>query len=130
MDPQLCPPFSNPCTPFSGGSAQIHSPSPAWAFVGPPVEPQSRTEIVTSRSTNAEFLLVGLSSQNLFVMQVCSEGACYTGPHSSVFRQVSALVSISADKCRLIKKIVPQRYLIQPNSSTHPYLQPCGVFSF
>lgn len=33
MDPQFC--FSNPCTPYRGGSAQIHSPSPAWVFVGP-----------------------------------------------------------------------------------------------
>lgn len=130
MDPQLCSPFSNPCTSCRGGSAQIHSPSPVWVFGGPHVEPQSRTETVTSGSTNTEFLLVGLSSQNLFVMQVFSDGACQTGPHSSVFRHVSALVSICADKCRLIEKIIPRRSLIQSNTSTYPYLQPCGVFSF
>lgn len=130
MDPQLCSPFSNPCTSYSGGSAQIHSSSPAWVFGGPHVEPQTRTEIVTSCSTNAEFLLVGLSSQNLFVIQIFSDGAHHTRPHSSVFRHVSALVSICVDKCRLIEKIVPQRSLIQSNTLTYPYLQPCGVFSF
>lgn len=130
MDSQICSPFSNPCTPCSGGSAQTYRPSSVWVFGGPHVAPQSRTEIVTSCSTNAEFLLVGLSSQNPFVLQVFSDGTHHTGPHSSVFRHVSALVSICVDKYRLIEKIVPQRSLIQSNTSSYPYLQPCGVFSF
>lgn len=128
--PSSALPFPTHEHQYRGGSAKIHSPSPAWVLGGSHVGPQGRTEIVTSCSTKAEFRLVGLSSQKLFVMQVFSHGACHTGPRSSVFTHVNALVSICEDKCRLIEKIVPQRSLIQSNTSIYPYLQPCGVLSF
>lgn len=76
----------------------------------------TRTEIVTSCSTKAEFLWLGSVLTSRLSCMASSGMACPTGPHRSVPRHVSGLRSICVNKCTFIENKILLRALIQANT--------------